>query len=116
MTADSTLQKLLPCNHPVTRLLMQRAHSSGHRGRDATLSRFRQRYWVPQGSKLAQSVKSRCQKCKLREAKFQSQLMGQLPEARLKPAPAFNKVMLDLFGPYTVRGEVQKEPAARHME
>ena len=116
MTADSTLQKLLPYNHPVTRLLMQRAHSSGHRGRDATLSRFRQRYWVPQGSKLAQSVKSRCQKCKLREAKFQSQLMGQLPEARLKPAPAFNKVMLDLFGPYAVRGEVQKRTSSKAYE
>ena len=34
--------------------------------------------------------------------------MGLLPEVRLKPAPAFNHVMLDLFGPYTVRGEVQK--------
>ena len=34
--------------------------------------------------------------------------MGLLPEARLRPAPAFNHVMLDLFGPYTVRGEVQK--------
>ena len=108
MTTDSSLQKLLPYHHPVSRLLMQRAHSSGHRERDATLARFRQRYWVPQGSKLAQSVKSKCQMCKLREAKFQTQLMGKLPEARLKPAPAFNKVMLDLFGPYTVRGEVQK--------
>ena len=44
MTADSSLQKLLPYHHPVSRLLMQRAHSSGHRGRDATLARFRQRY------------------------------------------------------------------------
>ena len=47
MTADSTLQKLSPYKHPITRLLMQRAHSSGHRGRDVTLSRFRQWYWVP---------------------------------------------------------------------
>ena len=30
MTADSSLQKLLPYHHPVSRLLMQRAHSSGH--------------------------------------------------------------------------------------
>ena len=91
MTADSSLQKLLPYHHPVPMLLMQRAHSSGHRGRDATLARFRQRYWVPQGSKLAQSVKSKCQMCKLREARFQTQLMGKLSEARLKPAPAFNQ-------------------------
>ena len=46
--------------------------------------------------------------CKIREAKFKTHLMGKLPEARLKLAPAFNRVMFDLFGPYTVRGEVQK--------
>ncbi|CAB4018941.1 Hypothetical predicted protein [Paramuricea clavata] len=92
---------------------MQRAHTSGHRWRDATLARFRQLYWVTQGSKLAQSIKSKCQMCKLREAKFLEQQMGQLPEARLKPAPAFNHVMIDLFGPYSVRGEVQKRTSGK---
>ncbi|CAB4033995.1 Hypothetical predicted protein [Paramuricea clavata] len=100
MTVDSSLQKLLPYRH-VSRLFMQRAHTSGHRGRDATLARFRQLYWVIQGSKLAQSIKSKCQMCKLREAKFLEQQMGQLPEARLQPSPAFNHVMIDLFGPYS---------------
>lgn len=38
---------------------------------------------------------------------------GLLPEARLKPAPAFNHVMLDLFGSYTVRGEVQKRTSGK---
>ena len=107
MSADSTLQKLLPTCHPGTRLLMDRAHREGHRGRDATLARFRQYYWVPHGSKLASSVKKNCQLCKLREATLSKQEMGPLPDTRLKPAPAFNHVMLDLFGPYTVRGEVQ---------
>ncbi|CAB4042915.1 Hypothetical predicted protein, partial [Paramuricea clavata] len=101
MTVDSSLQKLLPYRH-VSRLFMQRAHTSGHRGRDATLARFRQLYWVIQGSKLAQSIKSKCQMCKLREAKFLEQQMGQLPEARLQPSPAFNHVMIDLFGPYSI--------------
>ena len=115
MTVDSSLQKLLPYRHHVTRLFMQRAHTSVHRGRDATLARFRQLYWVTQGSKLAQSIKSKCQMCKLREAKFLEQQMGQLPEARLKPAPAFNHVMIDLlnFGPYSVRGEVQKRTSGK---
>ena len=39
--------------------------------------------------------------------------MGLLPEARLKPAPAFNHVMLDLFGPYTATGEVQKRTSGK---
>ncbi|KAL9987899.1 hypothetical protein ACROYT_G002279 [Oculina patagonica] len=114
MTPDSSLQRLLPSKHPATRLFMERAHQAGgHRGRDATLARFRMRYWTPQGSKLARLVKMDCQLCKLRDAKFLEQPMGLLPEARLKPAPAFNHVMLDLFGPYTVRGEVQKRTSGK---
>ena len=114
MTPDSSLQRLLPSKHPATRLFMQRAHQAGgHRGRDATLARFRMHYWTPQGSKLARLVKTNCQLCRLRDAKFLEQPMGLLPEARLKPTPAFNHVMLDLFGPYTVRGEVQKRTSGK---
>ena len=70
-------------------------------------------YWVPRGSKLAQTVKHNCQLCKLRQAKLLQQEMGQLPEARLKPAPPFTHVMLNLFGPYVVRGEVQKRTSGK---
>ena len=58
---------------------MRRADESGHRGRDATLARFRLFYWVVQGGKLAQSVRSKCQKCKLREVKFQQQQWDYCP-------------------------------------
>ena len=34
--------------------------------------------------------------------------MSPLPVERLKPSPAFSNVCIDYFGPYTVRGEVQK--------
>ena len=37
-----------------------------------------------------------------------TQLTGRLPRGRLKPAPAWNWVAVDLFGPYWIRGEVQK--------
>ena len=67
-TTECCLQQLLPSKHPVTRLLMVRAHRSGHRGRDATLARFRMKYCAPQGSKLARSVKANCQRCKIPEA------------------------------------------------
>lgn len=70
MTHNSSLQKLLPTRHQVTRLMMRRDYESGHRGRNATLARFRQLNWVIQGSKLAQFVKSKCQMCKLREAEL----------------------------------------------
>lgn len=114
MTPDASLQKLLPTHHPVSRLFMERAHRKcGHRGRDPTLARFRQKYWVAHGSKIAQSVKSKCRLCKLRDVKLGEQEMGRLPEARLKPAPPFTYTMVDLFGPYVVRGEVQKRTSGK---
>ena len=114
MTPDASLQKLMPTRHPLTRLLMNRAHKeSGHRSRDTTLAHFRSKYWTAHGSKIAQSVKSKCQLCKLRDVKLGSQEMGLLPEARLKQAPPFTHTMLDLFGPYPVRGEVQKRTTGK---
>ena len=35
-----------------------------------TLARFRQKYWVAQGSKVAHSSKSKCQMCNLRDVKW----------------------------------------------
>ena len=34
--------------------------------------------------------------------------MGKLPLERLKPAPPFYHSMIDMFGPYLVKGEVNK--------
>ena len=34
--------------------------------------------------------------------------MGQLPEERLKPSPAWNSTAIDLFGPFKIRDEVKK--------
>ena len=39
--------------------------------------------------------------------------MGQLPEACLQPAPPFTHVTLDMFGPYVVKGEVQKRVSGK---
>ena len=82
--------------------------NSCHRGRDATLARFRHTYWITQGSKIAKKVVNDCQLCRVRDAKLLSQEMGVLPIERLKPQTPFNQIMIDLFGPYLVRGEVQK--------
>lgn len=114
MTPESKAQALMPADHVVTHMLMRQAHvKSGHRGRDATVARFRGEYWTPHASKLAWSVKNSCQLCKLRDAKFLEQEMGMLPESRLKPSPPFSHVMLDIFGPFKVRGEVQKRTSGK---
>ncbi len=109
MTLHGDPQTLLPYSHAATKLYMIQAHKeSVHRGRDATLARFRLNFWSPHGSKLAHTVKHNCQLCRLRERIMIAQQMGVLLPLRLKPAPAFNNTMVDLFGPYNIRGEVQK--------
>ena len=114
MTPDGVPQRLLPPNHTVTRLLMKQCHEdSGHRGRDGTLAKFREHYWTTRGSKLAWLVKNSCQLCKLRDPQLLSQVMGALPEARTKPSPPFTRVMVDFFGPFAVRGEVQKRTSGK---
>ena len=73
-------QSILAASHPYTRLLMHEAHvSSGHRGPDATLARYRHKYWTPYGSKMAKFVKDKCYLCRRREPKFLEQEMGNLP-------------------------------------
>ena len=93
---------------------MREAHTNGgHRGRDATLARFRNTYCTPHGSKVAMRVKMDCQLCKLGDPQLMSQEMGRLPEERLTPSPPFTHVSLDLFGPFTVREEVQKRTSGK---
>ena len=109
LVPDNEPQKLMPTIHPVTRLLMEEAHDLvDHKGRDSTLAKFRHKFWITQGSKVAMSVVQSCLKCRLREPKLIAQKMGMLPPERSLPAPAFTFTMLDYFGPYKVRGEVQK--------
>ena len=101
-------QMLLPTTNKLTNLLMKEAHEKGHLGKDATLAKFRESYWTPHGDKVAKSIKNKCQTCKLRSPILNSQCMGQLPIARLKPSTPFNHTMIDFMGPFLVRGEVQK--------
>ena len=109
----ANLPIFLPRKHPLAKLAMEDAHKKGHRGRDATLAAFRNKYWTPAAPALAKSVKQNCQLCRLRDAHLMEQEMGRLPIDRLKPSPPFNQVMVDLFGPYSVRGEVQKRTSGK---
>ena len=80
LSHDGSPIKLLPPHHPDTAHFMSEAHiSSGHGGRDATLVRFRSKYYTSHASKSAQSVCQRCQCCRLACTAFLKQSIGQLP-------------------------------------
>ena len=109
MVPDNEPQYLLPTKHRVTKLLMIRAHEDAdHKSRDSTVARFRQKYWTPRAAKLASNVVNRCLPCRLKKRKLVKQKMGLLPEVRSKPAAPFTYTMVDYFGHFYVRGDVQK--------
>ena len=109
LSPENLPQALLPPKHPLTRRMMSAAHEETcHGGRDKTLAKFRAKYWTSHSAKIASTVCSKCQMCKLIKATRVKQEMGSLPPERLMPAPPFNASSMDLFGPIPIRGEVQK--------
>ena len=109
--ADSPI--FIPKGSPLAELAMKESHECGDRGRDATLALFRNRFWTPSAPSLAKKITQSCQLCKLRNGKHMEQKMGGLPIDRAKPSPPFNRTMVDLFGPYSIRGEVQKRTSGK---
>ena len=100
---------LLPKHHPVTDLIIAYEHEKGgHLGRDPTVAKIRSKYWIIGISKLVSSLVNKCVKCAIKYKRQASQKMSPLPIERLKPSPAFLYVALDYFGPFVIKGEVQK--------
>ena len=89
-------------------LYVAQTHARGHHGILTTASKVRTKYWIPKLLKLVKSIKFRCVICKKLAKKTSQQVMGQLPEDRLKPAPPWYSTGIDLFGPFKIRDEVKK--------
>ena len=86
----SGLPVLLPSGHPVAVMLMQRAHHRArHAGVYSSLCKFREEYYVTNGSKLAKRVRQRCTLCRLIDQITISQKMGKIPLHLLEEAPVF---------------------------
>ena len=99
---------LLSYQHRFSRLYVEYIHQMGHLGVSATACKVRAKFWIVKLHKLVKSIKSKCVTCRKIEKKTNQQVMGQLPEQRLKPSPAWNSTAIDLFGPFKIRDEVKK--------
>ncbi|XP_043206534.1 uncharacterized protein LOC122372920 isoform X2 [Amphibalanus amphitrite] len=96
---------ILPRRHHVARLLLRDAHvAAGHQGRDHTLWKLRERYWIVGASSDVRKMIRSCVVCRKVNARPQEQLMASLPESRVTAGTgAFEKVGLDVFGPFLVK-------------
>ena len=93
-------QALLPCRHPVTKLLVMDLHKENlHAGVQTLLSIVRQRFWPLKAKILARSVVQNCTFCTRAKPTLFKQLMGNLPLDRVQPARPFVNTGVDFFGP-----------------
>ena len=106
-TLDAKLPKILPHNHPITKLIMTESHNFCHAGHDGTLCRFRaQGYWAVKAGCLAKKTRSECISCRKIDRILLSQPLGGFPLDRLSEPVAWGYCQLDLFGPFECRSDV----------
>ena len=98
---------LLPKTHPLSTLIARYKHEKGgHLGIAASIAKVRSEYWIIGLAHIMRKIISKCIKCRKKLMIKCEQKMSSLPVERLKPSPPFHNVCVDLFGPYTIRGEV----------
>ena len=100
-------------NQRFSELYARYTHEKGHLGIVSDIAKIRSNYWILGLRKLCKSIKYKCVSCRKRSGIVSSQIMGQLPIERLKPAPAWSYVGVDLFGPYSIRGDVNKRSTGK---
>ena len=105
---DKTGYVLLPVNHNFTKLLVASFHKTSHAGVETVLAQLQAKYWIPKVRNLIRSIQNKCVTCRKLRKQVVGQIMGQMPDERLSPAPAFTRTALDLFGPFMIKDTVKK--------
>ena len=99
---------LLPGNCILAKLYVLEEHNRCHLGISAEAAKIQAKYWIIGLRRLLRSIRYNCVTCRKTDKKVQEQLMGQIPLDRLTPAPAWHYTSLAIFGPFEVKGEVNK--------
>ncbi len=91
---------LLPRTHPLTKLIVRRAHERVcHNGVKETLTETRRSFWIPKGRSLTKCIIHRCVLCRRFEgAPFKTPPPPPLPTFRVKEDPAFSYTGVDFAG------------------
>jgi hypothetical protein len=110
---DQIQLPVLPTWHTLARLYLEEAHCIDHAGLDAMVMRSKSRVWVIAARRLAKVIRNNCFFCKRLFKVTGEQIMAPLPEHRMGPAPVFSSTAVDLFGPLTFNGTVNKRSTAK---
>ncbi|XP_055584794.1 uncharacterized protein LOC129737659 [Uranotaenia lowii] len=100
---------ILHPKHPLTKTIMRHYHLKNfHAGQQLLVSTVRERFWPIHIDSLARKVIFECVSCFRNKPKVQQQLMADLPPERVNPDFVFNKVGVDLCGPFYIKYPVRK--------
>ncbi len=99
---------VLPPDHELARLYLQEAHELDHAGVDAMIMRSRSHVWIIRIRPKTQAVKKACFTCRRRAKELGNQMMAPLPAHRMGPTPPFWSTAVDLFGPLSIAGTVNR--------
>ena len=92
---------ILPKGSTLSQLLIRDVHARTlHGGTQLVLSTLRQRYWIVNGRVAVKAIISSCVICWKQKPTTSTQLMGDLPAHRVRPARAFLYAGVRLCGPY----------------
>lgn len=95
---------ILPKCHYLTDLIVLYYHQRyEHQFDETVICSIRQKFWIPSVRVILRKVKARCQLCRIKKAKPEQPMMGQMPLDRLTShVRPFTFTGLDYFGPVSV--------------
>ena len=98
-------QMILPTHHPVVDLIIHECHiSTSHSGKEHTLARLQDKYWIIKVRVAVRRVLKNCYVCRRLTTQPAAQRMADLPVERVTPGkPPFSYVGVDYFGPFLVK-------------
>ena len=84
-------------------------HNKYHKDIDTTVAHIRKEFWIPRIRKIVTKIDGECKFCLIQRRKITEQIMGDLPLFRSEPSKPFSFVLLDLWGPITIKDAVVKK-------
>ena len=104
LTLDQRHPIILPRSHFITTLIIEDTHKENmHASGQLLLSLIRQKYWIPGARNVLKKVTQKCVHCLRLKATTATQLMGQLPEVRVRPSKPFTNTGVDYSGPFYIK-------------
>ena len=69
--------------------------------------------WIIAINRIVKFIRYNCIHCRKRDKQLCLQVMSPCPVERLKPAPAWSTIGIDLFGPFHIKCEVNKRSTGK---